>query len=125
MKAFNVSSTVALLGLSIYNLGLACGPVIASPISETFGRLIVYRITLPAFALFTLGAGCSQNIASFITCRFFAGVFGAPALAVGAGTIADLFPPATRAVAMSIFIFAPFSGPTFGRTDLSPCFNCH
>lgn len=38
MEKFNVSSTVALLGLSLYVLGLGFGPVLAAPISETKGR---------------------------------------------------------------------------------------
>ena len=80
---FNVSSTVALLGLSLYVLGLAFGPVLAAPISETRGRQMVYLVSLPIAALFTLGAGFSQTFASLVICRFFAGFFGSPVLAVG------------------------------------------
>lgn len=83
MIRFHVSSTVALLGLSLYVLGLAFGPVLAAPISETFGRRVVYLTTLPLAALFSLGAGLSQNLASLMICRFFAGFFGSPVLAVG------------------------------------------
>ena len=80
---FHVSSVVALLGLSLYVLGLAFGPVLAAPVSETFGRRVVYLVSLPIAALFTLGAGFSQNFASLVLCRFFAGFFGSPVLAVG------------------------------------------
>ncbi len=83
MIRFHVSSTVALLGLSLYVLGLAFGPVLAAPISETFGRRVVYLTSLPLAALFSLGAGLSQNFASLIICRFWAGFFGSPVLAVG------------------------------------------
>lgn len=83
MTKFHVSSTVALLGLSFYVLGLAFGPVLAAPISETFGRRVVYLISLPLAALFMLGAGFSQSFASLMICRFFAGFFGSPVLAVG------------------------------------------
>ena len=114
MKEFHVSSTVALLGLSLYVLGLAFGPVIAAPISETLGRQAVYRVSLPLGALFTLGAGFSQNFASFAICRFFAGTFGSPVLAVGGGSNADLWPPVHRAVATVFFLLAPFLGPALG-----------
>ena len=113
-KQFNVSSTVALLGLSLYTLGLGFGPVLAAPLSETLGRRAVYRISLPVSALFTLGAGFSQNFASLVICRFFAGFFGSPTLAVGAGTTADVWPPVHRAVATVMFLLAPFAGPALG-----------
>ena len=83
MARFQVSSVMALLGLSLYVLGLAFGPVLAAPISETFGRRVVYLVSLPLAALFMLGAGFSQNFASLAICRFFAGFFGSPVLAVG------------------------------------------
>lgn len=86
MKKFNVSSTGALLGLSLYVLGLAFGPILAAPISETKGRRVVYLVSLPLAALFTLGAGFSNNFASLAVTRFFAGFFGSPVLAVGAGS---------------------------------------
>ena len=83
MSRFHVSSTVSLLGLSLYVFGLAFGPVLAAPISETFGRRVVYLVSLPLAAVFTLGAGFSQNFPSLAICRFFAGFFGSPVLAVG------------------------------------------
>ncbi|MCJ1387904.1 hypothetical protein MMC18_000747 [Xylographa bjoerkii] len=116
MEQFGVSSTIALLGLTVYLIGLACGPVLAAPLSETLGRKAVYMTSLPMLAAFTLGAGFSQNFATLLICRFFAGFFGSPTLAVGAGTNADLWPPVDRAVATVLFILAPFAGPALGPT---------
>ncbi|MCJ1307670.1 hypothetical protein MMC25_001318 [Agyrium rufum] len=114
VEDFHVSQTVAILGLSLYVLGLAFGPILAAPLSETHGRRAVYLISVPIFAFFTLGAGFSQNIASLAICRFFAGFFGGPVLAVGAGTVADLWAPLQRGTVTVFFIFAPFAGPAFG-----------
>lgn len=119
MEDFNVSRTVALLGLSVYTLGLGFGPVFSAPLSEKHGRKIVYLTSSPLFMLFTLGAGFSKNIGSLLVCRFFAGVTGSPALAVGAGTNADLFPPAIRALTTSIFMMAPFLGPALGYATIT------
>ena len=113
-EKFNVSSTVALLPLSLYVLGLAFGPVLAAPISETLGRRVVYLVSSPVAALFTLGAGFSNTFASLAITRFFAGFFGSPVLAVGAGTNVDLWAPIHRAVATSTFLLAPFLGPAIG-----------
>lgn len=114
MVHYHVSSTVAVLGLSLYVLGLAFGPVLAAPISETRGRRAVYIVSIPIAALFTLGAGLSRNMASLAICRFFAGFFGSPVLAVGAGTNVDLWPVRDRAIAASLFMLAPFLGPAIG-----------
>lgn len=114
IKQFGVSETVSLLGLSMYCLGLSFGPILAAPLSETLGRSIVYRGSFPIAALFTIGCAVGQNIATIIICRFFAGFFAAPALSIGGGTIADIFHPSSRGVAMSSFLLAPFLGPAVG-----------
>ncbi len=114
MKKFGVSSTVALLPLSLYVLGLAFGPVLAAPISETRGRKVVYLVSLPIAALFTLGAGFSNSIAALAVTRFFSGFFGSPVLAVGGGTNVDIWQPVHRAVATSAFLVAPFLGSALG-----------
>ena len=61
-KDFGVSTTVAILPLSLYVLALGSGPLLAAPISETYGRHVVYLVSGPLGALFTMGAGFAQNI---------------------------------------------------------------
>lgn len=111
---FHVGSTVAILPLSLYVLALGGGPLLAAPISETYGRHIVYLFSAPLGALFTMGAGLSQNIASLCILRFFAGLMFSPALAIGAGTIADVNKPEHRATPTSFYILMPFLGPSLG-----------
>ncbi|KAK5113682.1 hypothetical protein LTR62_003309 [Meristemomyces frigidus] len=111
---FHVSAEVSILPYCFYLLGLACGPMIAAPMSETFGRRAVYLTAIPVFALFTLGGGFSNNIAAFTICRFFAGVFGSPGLSIGSATLADIWTPAERAVPMALYITTPFLGPAIG-----------
>jgi MFS family permease len=106
-RAFHVGNEIGLLGFMLFVLGLGCGPIIGSPASETFGRRFVYLITIPLFGLFTMGAGLAQNIETVLVCRFFAGLFGGPALAVGAGTNADLYPPEKRVFTTCLFTFGP------------------
>lgn len=111
---FDVSRTVAILPLTLYVLGLGFGPILAAPVSETFGRNVVYKITAPIFILFLAGSGLSKSFASLCVCRALAGIVGGPVLAVGAGTSADLYPTHNRAVATSMFIMMPFLGPSLG-----------
>lgn len=111
---FDVSEEVAILPLSLYNLGLACGPLIGAPLSETSGRKVVILVTTPIFALFTLGAGFSNNIATLIVCRFFAGVFAAPAVGNASATITDYTAGRYRAISMAFYYSIPFFGAMLG-----------
>lgn len=65
-------------------------------------------------ALFTVGAGASNSIAALCICRFFAGLFFSPALAIGAGTISDMFEAKNRAIPSSLYVTSPFLGPGLG-----------
>jgi len=49
-----------------------------------------------------------------IICRFFAGLFGAPALSVGGGTLADMWSSRARGIIFPLFLLAPFFGPSVG-----------
>jgi MFS family permease len=116
---FNVSQSVALLGLTLFALGLALGPVLGAPISETRGRKAVYLVTLPLFMLFTVGAGLAQSIQIFIIWGFLSSTVGLPALAVGAGTIADVWDMEhggglATVLITSTFFIGPSLGPLIG-----------
>lgn len=111
---FNVSQEVAILPLSLYTVGLAVGPLLGSPLCETLGRKIVYLTTSPIFALFTLGAGFSRNIAALTVCRFFAGLFAAPAVGNASATIIDYTAGRYRTVIMSFYFSIPIVGACCG-----------
>lgn len=111
---FNIGPTVALLPLSLYVLALGFGPLLAAPMSETYGRHVVYLISTPVGALFTMGAGFSQNIWTLCILRFFAGLTFSPALAIGAGSIADVNTAEHRAAPTTLYILSPFLGPALG-----------
>lgn len=116
---FGVSRTVAILPLTLYVIGLGLGPTIAAPVSEMYGRSIVYKVTLPVCILFLVGSGLSKSFVSLCVTRILAGIAGGPVLAVGAGTNADTFLPKDRAFSSSLFIMMPFLGP--GRKSLHSC----
>jgi hypothetical protein len=85
MQQFNVSRNVALLPIVVYTLGFTLGPLIAAPISEIYGRLIIYRTNLPMLLVFNAIAAASDNFPVLIVFRFLAGFGGSGVLAVGAG----------------------------------------
>lgn len=111
---FGISEELALLPFILYLLGMAFGPLIAAPSSETFGRRAVYQICIPISAMFNIGAGFSQNSTSLIVCRFFAGLFSSPGMSVGTGAISDLWTSDQRGVAMAAYFTMPLLGPAMG-----------
>lgn len=113
------SATVSTLAITLYSLGLAIGPMIISPLSETYGRLPVYHATNVVFVVFIVATALSRNIAQFIVFRVLSGLAGGTPMALGGGTIADVTVPENRAISMAIFSLGPLAGPV-SETVLSP-----
>ena len=111
IEQFHVSEEVVTLGVSLFVLGFAIGPLLWAPLSELYGRQALYTITYGALTAFNAGAAGSQNIWTLIILRFFAGSFGSSPLTNAGGVIADMFPAKERGLALSIFATAPFMGP--------------
>ncbi|KAK1145084.1 hypothetical protein N8T08_004514 [Aspergillus melleus] len=114
LKSFGIGQELATLGVSLFVLGFAVGPLVWAPLSELIGRQIIMFISYFALAAFCAGAAGAQNSWSLIILRFFAGSFGSSPLTNAGGVIADIFPADQRGLATSLFAGAPFLGPTLG-----------
>lgn len=75
---FACSKTVATLGLTTFLLGFATGPLLFAPLSEVWGRILVFRITLFLFFCFNLGCALAPTIEALLVFRFLCGFFGSP-----------------------------------------------
>jgi MFS family permease len=115
MTEFNISSTEALLSGTLYMLGLAFGPLILAPLSEFIGRRWLYRVTSASIVAFAGGSGAARNYATHLICRFLCGFLGSAGVAIGAGTILDIW-GMSRAGQLGrlFFIMGPFLGPSLG-----------
>ncbi|EKG12508.1 Major facilitator superfamily [Macrophomina phaseolina MS6] len=92
VEEFHVTnSTISALTVSIYLLGFAIGPLVIAPLSEHYGRLPVYIISI-----------------------FITGIAGSGPNTVGGGTIADVIRPEKRGRAMGAFAVGPLLGPVIG-----------
>ncbi|KAF2131402.1 MFS general substrate transporter [Dothidotthia symphoricarpi CBS 119687] len=114
MAEFNVSQTIVTLGVSLFVLGFALGPLLWAPFSELYGRQLVFAGTYIAFTAFNAGVAGAPNIVALLVLRFLAAAFGSSPLTNAGGVIADLFSANERGLAMSIFSAAPFMGPVLG-----------
>lgn len=110
----NVSREVATLGVSLFVLGFAVGPLLWAPLSELIGRQIVFLVTFFSLSALCAAATASHNIWTLIILRFLAASFGSSPLTNAGGVIADIFPADQRGLATSLFAGAPFLGPSLG-----------
>ncbi|KAB5583630.1 polyamine transporter 3 [Coniochaeta sp. 2T2.1] len=115
MAEFHSSdSTTATFILSIYILGFAFGPLIIAPLSEIYGRWIMYNIGNILFTVFTVGTALSNSIGMMMAFRFLMGLAGAVPITIGSGSIADIMPVEKRGRAMSVWALGPLLGPCIG-----------
>ncbi|TGO30536.1 hypothetical protein BPAE_0005g01320 [Botrytis paeoniae] len=114
IEDFNVSTEVVTLGVSLFVLGFAIGPLMWAPLSELYGRQVLFFGTYAMLTIFNAGAAGAQNIQTLLIMRFLAGSFGSSPLTNAGGVIADMFSATHRGLAMSIFAAAPFLGPVIG-----------
>ncbi|ODQ66861.1 putative MFS multidrug transporter [Nadsonia fulvescens var. elongata DSM 6958] len=114
LEEFNVSKTIGLLGISIYILGFASGPIIWAPASELFGRKYPQLLSLLGFTIFSAASAVAKDIQTLLITRFFTGFLGAAPLAIVPAVYSDTFPAATRGYVLAIFTFAAYFGPMLG-----------
>lgn len=116
MATFGVSQVAATLGLCLFVAGYGLGPMIFSPMSEIpqVGRNPVYLITLAIFVAFQAPTARATNFGMLLAFRFLTGFFGSPVLATGGASLGDMYAPAKRAYAMSIWGISAICGPTLG-----------
>ncbi|KAF9890551.1 hypothetical protein FE257_005682 [Aspergillus nanangensis] len=114
VDAFALSPEVATLGVSLFVLGFAVGPLLWAPLSELVGRQVVFLVSYFGLAAFCAGAAAAQNPWTLMVLRFLAGAFGSSPLTNAGGVIADIFAADQRGLATSLFAGAPFLGPTLG-----------
>lgn len=114
-KQFKVSSEVAVVGLSLFVLGFALGPLVWAPLSELYGRKSIYVISFAAYTVFSVAAACSSSVSSLLVFRFIASAFSSSSMTNTGGIIADMFSKSERGMATALFITAPFLGPALGK----------
>lgn len=93
---------------------LGLGPLILAPLSETFGRRVLYLVSFSIFVLSQIPTALSPNIGFLIGWRTVSGFFGSVGIANGGGTISDMFHPSERAGVFGWYLLGPLLGPTLG-----------
>ncbi|KAI0188939.1 major facilitator superfamily transporter [Xylaria flabelliformis] len=111
---FGCGREVALLSITLFVVGFGVGPLVFAPLSEVYGRQIIYVSTLAIAVVFVIPCAVAKNIATLLVGRAIDGIaFSAPITIIG-GTLADLWKAEERGIPMAAFSAAPFIGPAVG-----------
>ncbi|KAB8200796.1 major facilitator superfamily domain-containing protein [Aspergillus parasiticus] len=108
---YNIDREVATLGVSLYVLGFATGPLCWAPFSELKGRKLPLVTSAFGFTVFCFATAVSKDLQSLMILRYFTGFFGAGPLTLSGAVYADIFPPHQRGIAMVGFCLMVFTGP--------------
>ncbi|CUS10402.1 unnamed protein product [Tuber aestivum] len=115
MEEFDIpQKTSVSLGLTMYQIGVALGPLLLAPMSELFGRRPIYQISMGLFCIFLLPACFAKNLETILASRFFAAFVGSVTFSNSLGSLGDLFSGKGKALAFNIFMIAPLEGPVIG-----------
>ncbi|KAJ5344946.1 hypothetical protein N7541_007442 [Penicillium brevicompactum] len=114
MQEFNCSQEVATLGLSLFIWGLGIGPLFLSPLSEFYGRRIIYIVSFSLFLVWLVPCAVAKNTQTMLIARFFNGLSGSAFLSVAGGTVGDMFDRHELAFPMMLYTASPFVGPEVG-----------
>ncbi|KPI40869.1 Caffeine resistance protein 5 [Cyphellophora attinorum] len=115
-RVFGVSQVAATLGLTLFVLGYALGPMIWAPLSEIpqIGRNPIYIGTLALFVVLQVPTALAVNFGMLLAFRFITGFVGSPSLATGGASIADMYTPAKRTYGIAVWGIGAVLGPVMG-----------
>nr|GAT58292.1 MFS transporter [Mycena chlorophos] len=113
-KKFHASQEVSVLGVTLNVFGFAAGPLLMAPLSEIYGRQIVYRVAGLGYSAFAFGAAFAPNIAGLLVMRFFDGFFGSASINNVPASVGDFTTLTERLMYSSLYAAMAFGGPSIG-----------
>ncbi|KAJ1548125.1 dityrosine synthesis enzyme [Cladochytrium tenue] len=109
-----VSVSMINLTVTMFMLMFALAPLFWASIADSRGRRVVYVASLPIFVAANIALYFTRSYAFLMVFRILQATGAAAVQSVGAGTLADIFPPKERGSAMSLFLLGPQLGPVVG-----------
>ncbi|KAF8584881.1 MFS general substrate transporter [Ramaria rubella] len=106
-----VSQSVVNYTVAIYLMIVGVAPLGWSPYSTFYGRQRIYLISLPIFIAGSISVAESTSLGVLILTRTIQGIGASSVLAVGAGSIGDIYKPTQRGGAMGVYYAGAVLGP--------------
>jgi len=113
-ESLNTSPSTVIGCTTGFVVMLGVGPLILAPLSETFGRRVMYLSCFGVFTLLNIPSALAPNIETLVAMRTLSGFFGSVGIANGGGSLSDMFEPSQRAGVFGWYLLGPLLGPTLG-----------
>ncbi|KAF9548020.1 hypothetical protein EC957_007303 [Mortierella hygrophila] len=110
----NTDSSLVSATLSVYVLGMGIMPVFWASLCDYLGRRPIYLISMFIFILGSIFAALAHNIWVFFFMRFIQAVGSSSVLAVGGGSLSDVFHSSERGSAFGLYYLGPLIAPMIG-----------
>lgn len=114
VKQFSLSNEEMVFIATSFVGGCVAGPILWAPLSEIYGRRLVFLISNLLYSLTNIGCALATTKAILFSCRFLAGICASSAFSNAAAVITDLFAPPNRNAPLIVVSLAPLLGPCFG-----------
>ncbi|OAA55725.1 Major facilitator superfamily domain, general substrate transporter [Cordyceps fumosorosea ARSEF 2679] len=111
---FRVSPEVSALTVTLFLLGYCAGPLLFAPLSEFYGRRLIFVLTFAGYLAFSFLTAWPPNFAALLVGRFLTGTFASAPLSNAPGVLVDLWNPVHRATAFACFSTMVWIGPAVG-----------
>ena len=115
-RDFGVPVELAALISSVYAFPYAFSQPILGPLGDFYGKQRVLTICLWFLAIFLAGCVAAPTFGLLIGARLLAGVASGGVMPIAMAIIADVYPPATRQLAISRFLTASLMGTVIGAS---------
>lgn len=102
------------LSVGMYVLGLGLGPLWLAPLSELYGRRVVYLGSFSVFTIINVGCALAPNITVLAVLRLLTGACGSAGPTLGGASIGDMFARKDRGRAQALYSLGPAAGPIIG-----------
>lgn len=114
VEVINVTNAITLIAMGVSSL-------IWSPLSEIFGRRLIYNVAIFLMVIASIGVAVAPNMAVFTATRLACGFTGTFFMVAGQIIITDIFEPAVRGRATACLMVGSVAGPALGiNTSLAP-----
>ena len=83
-------------------------------LAARFGRTRLFATAIAGFTIASILCGAAQSLEQIVLFRFLQGMFGASLVPLSQAVMYDIYPPAQRGTAMSVWTMGVMIGPIFG-----------
>ena len=110
-EEFEISSTIAGLTITVFLLGYCAGPLFFAPLSEFYGRRIIFLTTFTGYFAFNFLCTFAPTFGALLAGRLLCGIFASAPLTNAPGLMSDVWNPIQRGNAMAVFSMMIGIGP--------------